>query len=442
MKNTFLLICLLAGTFSLSAQNFKDGKLFLNEDGSRYLKITLNNQIWMRYNQNNPGSTVNGEPRNNTADVGIRRSRMQLFGPVAYRSFFYVQIGINNFNALSDRKAGFFLHDAVVDYEFIPRALSIGGGLGGWSGVSRFASSSTSSVMGLDLPLYQEATNDVTDQFLRKLEVYAKGKIGHLDYRIIVAEPMAIQKSANYIANPAAFNTLTTVSNFNTAAPQAQVQGYFQYQFFDEESNQTPYTTGTYLGAKKVFNIGAGFLNQEKAMRRLADNGTDTVVSALRLLAVDVFYDAPLNQTKGTALSAYASVSSYDYGKNYVRNAAPMNPANGSQLPGVLNGGGNGVPLFGTGTNFYFQGGYKFRNKLLGKMGTLLPYVSVQYSKLEKLADPVAYYDCGVNWLISGHNSKISLALQSRPVFEANGAGEYVKTVRKNDIVLQYQVGF
>lgn len=435
-------LSLLLAPKSTQAQGFKDGKLALNEDGSRYLKFNLCNQIWLRHSELNPGSTVNADPKDHMADIGIRRSRLQVYGSIAARSFLYIHLGINNFYAASDRKAGFFLHDALAEYEAIPKYLHIGAGLGGWSGVSRFASSSTTSVLGLDLPLYQEATNDVTDQFLRKLEVYAKGKMGMFDYRIVVADPMAIQKSAGYINNPAAYNTLTRVANFNTAAPKPQIQGYFQYQLLEQESNLLPYSTGTYLGAKRILNVGAGFLNQENAMRRLADNGTDTIYSALRLLSVDVFYDAPLPAADGSAISAYLAISDYNFGKNYIRNAAVMNPANGSTQANILNGAGNGMPIYGTGKNVYVQAGYKFKNNLFGKSGSLLPYASVQYAQLQRLADPMLYWDCGVNWLISGHQSKITAAWQNRPVFAPNASGEQKSIARKNAFVVQYQLAF
>jgi hypothetical protein len=259
----------------------------------------------------------------------------------------------------------------------------------------------------------------------------------------VVSSPLAIQKSAAYLANPAAFHTLSSKSaNFSTEPPKLQAQGYFQYQLLDQESNLTPYTTGTYLGAKKVCNIGAGFIYQPDAMIRLADNNTDTLRSAMRLLAVDVYYDAPLDSRKGTAISAYVSLSDYDFGKNYLRNTAPLNPATGNSDPSVLNGSGNGVPLDGTGQNLYGQLGYKFRNNLLGKAGTLMPYASVQYSVFEKLEDPMVYHDLGVNWLLSGHNSKLTLAYQNRPVFRANAAGEYYLSQRRSAWVMQWQVGF
>lgn len=442
LKKTVLAVALTLLCNTSFAQNFKDGKLNFNEDGSRYLKLSLLNQVWLRYNQNNPGSTLYGKSRENTTDIGIRRTRLQIYGPVARHTFLYVHLGINNFNALSDRKAGFFLHDAVGEYEVLNKHLSIGAGLAGWTGLSRFASSSTGSIMGIDLPLYQEATNDVTDQFLRKMSVYAKGKFGKFDYRVILTDPLAIQKSAAYMANPASFTTLTKNANFSTAAPQLQTQAYFQYQLLESESNMLPYATGTYLGAKKVLNIGAGFIYQGDAMIRLADNGIDTVTSALRLLAIDAYYDAPISKEKGTAVSAYLSFSDYNFGKNYIRNTAPLNPATGNNNPAVLNGSGNGVPLYGSGQNVYAQLGYKFKNELLGKAGTIMPYASVQYSSLQKLEDPMIYYDMGLNFLLSGHNSKITLAYQNRPIFTANTSGAYNVSERKSAVLMQYQVSF
>jgi hypothetical protein len=442
-RKIILSIALMASATSLMAQNFKDGKLNLNEDGSRYLKISMLNQVWMRYNQNNPGTTINGVAKDATTDISIRRTRIQMYGSIANKTFLYVQIGLNNFNNLSDRKAGFFLHDAVGEYEVLNTKLSLGAGLSGWSGLSRFSSSAVGSIMGVDLPLYQEATNDVTDQFLRKLSIYAKGKIGKWDYRFALTDPLAIQKSAAYIANPSAFTVLNSNSaNFSVAPPKLQTQGYVQYQFRDQESNLTPYSTGTYLGNKSVFNIGGGFIYQPDAMIRLADNGTDTTRSSMRLLSIDAFYDAPLNKTKGTAISAYAAISDYDFGKNYVRNAAPLNPGTGSTQSNVLNGSGNGVPVYGTGQNVYLQIGYKMANNLLGKAGTLMPYASVQYAQLQKLKDPMVYFDMGVNMLLAGHNSKLTLAYQNRPVFASNPSNEYHIITHKSAVVMQYQVSF
>lgn len=236
-----ILVLLALGLARPSVAQYKDGKLFLNENGSHYLKLTFLNQTWLRYNQSNPGTTVNGFDKNSTSDIGLRRTRIQLYGQLNERVFIYGQIGENNFNYLSDRKFGFFLHDVVTEYALHKTKLSVGAGLTGWSGLARFASPAAGSIMGVDAPLFEQATNDVTDQFLRKLSLYAKGKLGKIDYRLVVSDPMAIQKSASFNAA----NALSTNANFSLKPTHKQWQGYFQYQFKDQEANTVPYTTGT-----------------------------------------------------------------------------------------------------------------------------------------------------------------------------------------------------
>jgi len=415
-----------------SENNFlKDRKFYLNEDGSNYVKFTFLAQAWLRSADYNPGTTINGVEKGSGTDIGIRRYRVQLFGQLTDRVFAYSQFGENNFNNISDRKQGFFVHDAYGEYAIDKTMLSLGGGLSGWSGLTRFASPSAGSILGIDAPIYQQTTADATDQFLRKLSVFAKGKIGRLDYRILMAQPMAIQKSAGYNAT----NAIGPNAMFSANPPKMQYNGYFMYQFKDEESNLTPYSTGTYLGRKKVFNIGAGFIYQKDAMWRL-NVANDTIHSNMMHLAADVYYDAPVG-TRGQSVSLYGSVTHSDYGKNYLRNGGPMNPANGNNDPSVLSGAGTAFPMYGTGTIAYLQAGYKFRDNLIGNT-TLMPYASVQYADYERLNDPMAYIDAGVNWLLAGHTSKFTVSYQNRPVY--NVAGD--KTTSRSAVVAQYQVFF
>jgi len=58
--------------------------------------------------------------------------------------------------------------------------LTIGAGLHGVNGTVRYASSSVGTILGLDLPFIEEATNDISDQFVRMLGVYAKGQVGQV----------------------------------------------------------------------------------------------------------------------------------------------------------------------------------------------------------------------------------------------------------------------
>jgi hypothetical protein len=52
-------------------------KFNLNQDGSRYFQFTVNNQTWVRFNENNPGTLVEGKPNRR-----IIHSTLACAGPV------------------------------------------------------------------------------------------------------------------------------------------------------------------------------------------------------------------------------------------------------------------------------------------------------------------------------------------------------------------------
>lgn len=68
-------------------------KINLSLDGSKYLKATFLNQIWVRNNESNPGTLVNGEPQNQTFDIGLRRTRLQLYGQISDHVFSIRNLG-------------------------------------------------------------------------------------------------------------------------------------------------------------------------------------------------------------------------------------------------------------------------------------------------------------------------------------------------------------
>ncbi|OUJ70870.1 hypothetical protein [Hymenobacter crusticola] len=421
-----------------TAAPLKDGKLALNEDASHYVKLTLANQVWLRYNQSNPGTQVNGYTRPHTYDVGIRRFRIQFYGQLTDRVFIYSQIGINNFSYLSDRKVGFFLHDAVSEYAVVKNHFSLGAGLGAWNGLSRATASSVGTIMGIDLPLVAETTNDVNDQFGRKLSLYAKGKLGRFDYRVALSKPLIIARGT----------AIAPYATFASKPPKPQFQGYFQWQFKDLESNLTPYSAGTYLGKKRVFNLGAGFIVQPQATWTRDAGQPDTTSHAMKQFAVDVFYDAPVSTAADApSVSFYAAAMHLDYGPNYLRYTAPMDPANGlatgttNQIAGAGITYGNAVPLYGTGNVLYAQAGYKLKDNIVGTT-TFMPYVSYQYARYKRLADDLNYYDAGINWLLAGHTSKFTLSYQNRPVYLVQANGDNRVDSRRSAVVMQYQVYF
>lgn len=427
-----------------------------SQDSACFIKLNMTSQLWARYTENNPATTVSNVSEVNTTDISIRRIRFFLSGQLTDRIAFFVHFGQNNLNYLSARKTGSFFHDVTTDYAIVKKHLSLGFGLNGWNGPSRLANGSITNLLVLDPPIYQEVTNDTYDQFVRRLGLYAKGKLGKLDYRLSVGKSFSITTTGG-ITDP--LNSKS--STFSTLPPKMAYQGYFSWQFLDQESNFTPSAQGTYLGKKKVVNLGAGFYHQKDAMFQLNPSNTaDTLKQAINLLAVDLFYDCPLNKEKGTAISLYTSYSIYDFGSNFIKVTGPNNPANGIQTSTVGSisnyyaptgavatsfnkaNYGNAHPYLGTGNIFYLQAGYKLRNNLLNDQGTLQSYANVQYANYERLKDAMLLYDLGINWLISGHNAKITFNYQNRPFFSENTAGELVEKSRHGQYTLQYQLAF
>jgi hypothetical protein len=454
MKRFLFALALIQICFPASSQlsdRLKDGlKFYTNsKDSSNWIKLNMCSQIQARYTENNPYSLVNGFSQGYTTDLAIRRIRFVLSGQLTDRIAFYMQFGQNSMNYLSTRKTGAFFHDVTTDYAVIKKYFHLGFGLNGWNGPSRFSNTSVASIMPLDPPGYQEVTNDTYDQFVRRLGVYAKGKIGKLDYRLSAAKPFAAQTGS-------AIDPLNNVSStFSVRPPNLVYQGYLMYQFLDQESNFGPGTTGSYLGKKRIFNVGAGFYTQQKGMMYLNPKSViaDTVYQDIMLFAADVFWDTPINKEKGTAISVYFAYSNYNYGTNFMRIQGPANPTNGISTAAIAKtysvisnydkqNYGNAVPYLGTGNILYTQIGYKFKDGLLKSQGTLQPYVNGQYAIYDRLADPMFVWCAGINWLVKGNNSKFTIDYQNRPYFTENSLGQLKQKNRYGMWVLQYQVSF
>ncbi|HEY9046615.1 MAG TPA: hypothetical protein VIN08_11995 [Ohtaekwangia sp.] len=424
--------------------NIEELRLKLNEDGSHYLKWTFLNQVWIRYNDSNPGTTVMGEPANETFDIGLRRTRIQFYGQLTDHVFFYTQFGQNNFNFLAgqnannngNRKFQVFFHDVLGEYKVWKdnEKLKLGGGLTIANGLSRFSQPSVGTIMTLDVPVFAQATVDQTDEFSRKLSIYARGQLGKFDYRLVLSDPFPVTSSGT------ALPSIGPNATFAQQGHHKQYQGFFMWNFFDKESNTTPYMTGAYLGKKKVFNLEAGFITQKNAMWVSNDGGVTTEYQNMKLWSAALFYDAPIDAEKGTALAAYAGYFNLDYGTHYLRYNGIMNPANGMATgPYYANSQGNAFPMFGTGQVLYAQIGYLLKKDLLGEgNGTLMPYASIMSGDYDRLNDRMNVWDIGVNWLVKGHTSKITLDYQNRPTYTSDGN----KSGTKGQVLLQYQIYF
>jgi hypothetical protein len=393
-------------------------KLPINEDGSKYIRFITWHQVWVRYNEHNSGTIRNGEPVDNTLDFGLRRSRFLTYSQISPRFLVLLPFGINNQNAVSGgvnpgldgKKPQIFIHDAWTEYKIFDKELSIGAGLHYWNGISRSTSASTLNFMAIDAPIFNWATIDAADQFARMLGVYAKGKLGKLDYRMAVNDP--------FLTNTA--QTIGPTANYNPQNNNKVYQGYFNWQFLDQESNLLPFMVGTYLGTRRVFNIGAGFLHNKDGMWReeTSFTGVDVVKEDINLFGVDAFLDLPLNAEQNTALTAYGVYYNYDFGRHNVRNIGIMNPAQGG---GGLRG--NAFPTIGTGDIVYGQVGYLLPKNLFTEKARLQPYTAYSYGSLDGVLNsgdkkvPVRVLDIGTNLLLEGHHSKLTLNYRSRPDF-------------------------
>jgi len=466
LTKTIALACTVFATLQLHAQgntttpataapaidhSYKPITLKLDEKGQKFIRFITWHQMWVTHTSNNPGTLdVNGKVQNSATDMAIRRSRFLVQAQISPRFMIVSHWGINNQSFINGGGAGtlgtgasatgqggkrpqLYIHDAWTEYAVQPGKLHLGAGLHYWNGVSRLSSHSTLTLMTLDAPIFNWFNIETTDQFARQLGIYAKGQLGRLDYRLHINKPFAFGSSVSSITSPVAANVIN--ENWSTG-------GYLNYMFWDKESNVLPYFAGTYFGAKKVFNIGAGWYTQ-KGVTASRKSATDSIQQHDQSnLGVDVFLDMPINKKKGTALSLYSVFYKYNFGPNYLRNVGILNlhastkPV-AAQADASWAGGGNMQPTIGTGNIWYTQVGYllpKFKN------GTaFMPYATFTYKKFDRIGKASGQFDLGLNYLISGHNAKITLQYSTRPVYKTV-SGNPERNGSKGELILQTQI--
>ncbi len=410
----------------------------LDENKGTWFRVTLLNQVWVRFNKSNPLTYVLGEPKAQTLDIGLRRTRVQAFGQISERGFIYFQFGLNNFNYLSapggNRKFQAFFHDALGEYQIFKghNFLTAGTGLTIVNGLSRFSQPGVANISTLDVPVFAQATVDQTDEFSRKLSVYLRGQLGPVNYRLVYSDPFPIQTAGATPPKPG------PNANFSTRNHRKQWQALLIYNLLDKEDNTLPgYMPGTYLGAKSIWNIEAGIISQRQATFTQLP-GASLKFHNMNLWSVATYLDRPLRAAKGDCINAYLGYFSTRYGPNYLRFNGIMNPADSS---GAFSGratGGNSFPMFGTGYVVYGQLAYRFPPNQLGNAGTWGMFTAVQKARLDAIEKPVRVYTAGLNWFMDGHRQKLSLEYANRPTY--GSPFNLSTTGRAYSLTLQYQV--
>jgi hypothetical protein len=453
-----VLVLLALGITTAQAQGSdaygKGYRIELGDSGRKYIRIINWHQFWVRYMENNPHTLVNGQPTASQTDFLLRRSRINLIMQLTPKFLIFTHLGINNQTILQggQNKPTFFIHDATVEHKIFKDYCSLGSGLHYWHGVSRISNAGVTSFMPLDAPIFAFENFEVTDQFVRSFGIFAKGKIGKLDYRIAVNQPFLLNKDNPFtkLDVNAAKNGKDIASYRGYGIGHKAVLGYFMYQFGDQELNLLPYLPGTYIGTKKVFNIGAGFYHQPDQMWSLNPQSKDwthpdTTYHNQTLWAVDLFLDVPLGEKKHrTALTAYLAYFNSNYGPNFIRNNGIANIASGvsNPLQNPVSAGGDAFPTFGTGHIYYGELGFALPQ--MGKVGRLQPYFRMTYGDFERIQSPVQVVDVGTNLFMEGHQCKLSLNYRMRPTFKYENPAQPWRTIVhegfKPEIILQMQI--
>lgn len=393
----------------------------------KLVNISGSMQFWMRYTSLNPGSTFNDQPQNNVFDLSIRRYRLKVSGKANEQISYSFELGNNDLSFHNEESSKPRLLEAYIDYR-IHEVLAIGVGKHAWTGLSRYAAPSSTQALAYDLDFVAAPYVNVYDDFLRRMGIYVRGTLSGFDYRIALAKPAFNQSaSGRSIGNDARF------SNRNL---DFQISTYVKYQFLEKETQTSPFSPGTYLGKKDLLNFGVGMMHQPNTSWYLATE--DTVYHDATSLAADLFFEKSLKNNK--VLTFYLAYIHHELGPNFMRYMGANNPSTGVISSEFVNGKGNNAPVVGTGKILYLQMAY-LRPADASNRNQIQPYASLEYGRFEALNDPVIIYNTGVNYFLEGHKSKISLGLQSRPVFKMEEHLAKDK-MRKHMLVLQYQILF
>lgn len=365
-------------------------KMKLNEDGSKYLRLISWAQVQANYNSE---QTFDGNGNENSPlNFNLRRARVLMFAQINKDFLILTHFGLNSLTSKTLSPTGkgegsqLFFHDVWAQYNLSSNH-TIGAGLHYFNGISRLNNQSTLNMMTLDNYRQSWSTIGLSDQFARHLGVFIKGKFNRLQYRIALNDASVTSLDGRSVSDQnAVYRGRDLLGSKEAGKTYA---GYFDYHFLDEESNFLPYKVGSYLGEKKVFNIGAGFFFHPNGA--VINSGTELAPTFkgedVAMFAVDAFYDTPIGED-GSALTAYTVFQSNDYGTNYLYSA------------------------YGTGSMFYGHLGYVLggdKNKTRYQ-----PYVSYGAHTYDATNDNRNTLGLGINAYMSGHNSKLTLEYKNQ----------------------------
>jgi hypothetical protein len=280
-----------------------------------------------------------------------------------------------------------------------------------YNGISRYSSASSARTLGADVPLIAAPNLTSTEQAARQLSVFITGNLNSFGYRIAIAKPFI---TANIPEHP----EIDKVYNYHNS--HFSYKGYFEYQFWDKESNTMPFKSATYIGSKKILNIGWGFDYHPQATLSFNTDSSTTKYDKVHL-AADIFIEYPLS--KHSAITLYAAEFLCDYGPGY------------TQSFGVQDLYGQSISelQYGTGKATSIQAAYLFPSNHLANRVQF--YYELTLRDFDGAIKEVYHHNAGLNYFIVGHKIKCTLQYENRPVFEENNI------TRKSLIISKIQIG-
>ncbi len=385
----------------------------LTEDGKNFITFGFATQQFVRYNELNDGiKDAKGEVMKRDFDIALNRNYFPISADIDRFNFFSMfcmtgQPATSTIGPSSPAKPTFYFYDVWGSYKVIPKMFNLGMGLNMYSGGSRYYSCYSSQTLGADVPNITAPMTITNDNAARHLSIFANGQIGMFDYRVAYIKPF-IADNRPAVPTPGVAYDLPTYD--------MAYSGRFELQFFDHEVPEVCFKTHSWLGAKKVFNIGVGgnFYPQTTVSYSLTG---DTTYHDKLHLAADAYLDLPLPNE--SAFMCYAGYLWSDFGPNYMQSFGTMD----------IWGGGIKEPQYGTGDAVLFQIGYVIPKTIINVESKIQPFYTMTYKNFEALNDKIIVHSGGINWYWYGQKVKFTVEYIRRPYVVGPNVDSYKNTV-------------
>lgn len=375
----FFLILLLPDVFlAQGSPDYGSGiRLNISNDGSKYIRILAWGQVWLQYADNKASDE-------RPVELSLRRARVLTYAQITPKFLILTHFGLNSMNSSNMSSVGkgassqLFFHDVWVQYQ-LHKNHEIGAGLHYWNGVSRINSAGTINSMTLDNNRQSWSILGLSDQFARHLGVYFKGNIGSFFYRMSVNEAMANSLDER---NPADYPDVAIYGGRRYRGSRSAglvFSGYYEFALLDHESNFLPFRAGSYLGTKKILNVGLGGLYHPNGVVRQVTGELES--EDVTMLATDVFCDLPVGK-RNAAVTVYGVYQYNHYGRDYL-----FDP-------------------YGTGGFVYTTAGFVLPSD---KAVRIQSYLHSGYFHYTSTIEDRWAVGVGTNLYLNGHNSKLTL---------------------------------